>query len=174
MTRIAAVVAFVLVLAGHLVRRGSLAERPPSYGPIDLLVLALSVAAGVLAAIALLRGKSPPPAQGIAVSYAVIAVAWAHAVVMAVNPELFRWLIREDGISEWASALLLLAGALALAIGVVSMALRGGFARREMLVIAVMALALFVIGMEEASWFQRQLGLVTPDWLHGQNSQREF
>ncbi|CAN0577794.1 unnamed protein product, partial [Laminaria digitata] len=99
-----------------------------------------------------------------------LAPALVASALLLVSPSQLTRLLREDGLAESASALLLFAGALVLLATVV---------RRDMqpttrLVGVAGAAILMLIGLEEVSWFQRLAGIDTPEWLEPINAQREL
>lgn len=98
------------------------------------------------------------------VAYGVLAATSAVVILFVVAPSLFHSIALEDGPVEWASSLLPLAASAAFlyAFGRV---LRGDRDARRVTTLAfaaLLAIVLFVIGMEEISWGQRIFGLATP------------
>ncbi len=97
------------------------------------------------------------------------------AIAMAaarVNKHLFRLLLADDGVVEWAQFVLFVLACLA-ATGVATRL----FALRKTwqgLSYAAFAFALFFISGEEIAWGQRLLGLTTPDRLSNINAQHEI
>lgn len=98
-------------------------------------------------------------------------LASAFTVLLITAPQLFNVLSHEDSLVEWASFAFLLAGAVLLALASVrSFRRRAGWLGTGCL---VLALGFWLVGMEEVSWFQRQVGFDTPDTFGG-NVQEEF
>ena len=92
--------------------------------------------------------------------------------IFKLMPRLYMFLIREDGLVEWATAVTYL-----LAAGfAVSLVLH--FRRRQewiyVLLYGVLGAGMFVIAMEEISWGQRQLGIKTPPSIAERNYQGEL
>lgn len=103
----------------------------------------------------------------------VMALALAAAGLLAANPVGFGAFAREDGLLEWASALLLL-----VASGFFAFRAARGLARKQSALApalaGLLAAIFFVLGMEEISWMQRILGFGTPEGLAEMNWQGEF
>lgn len=94
----------------------------------------------------------------------------AFTILFLVSPTGFYWMSLEDNVVEYLSALLCLAGS-AFFIGIVLTARHwpAGTPRRNVAIglAALGAVALFLIGMEEVSWFQRIMGFSTPESFAG-------
>jgi hypothetical protein len=92
--------------------------------------------------------------------------------IFKLMPRLYMFLIREDGLVEWATAIVYL-----LAAGfAVSLMLH--FRRHQewiyVLLYGVLGTGMFVIAMEEISWGQRQLGIKTPPVIADRNYKGEL
>lgn len=93
--------------------------------------------------------------------------------LLALDPGEFHDRAREDGMLEWASALLLFA-----ASGIFAerdpRLLKGPQGRLVAGAAALLAAIFFVMAMEEISWFQRVIGFGTPEDFAEANWQGEF
>jgi hypothetical protein len=114
------------------------------------------------------KGLSSEQEFAVALSLALLGVFLA---VFLLSPASFSTMSLEDGLVEWASALLPVAASILLLRGWVML----GPGRRSWagLVLVVSATLLFALGMEEISWMQRIFGFHTPDILSG-NIQHEL
>ncbi len=109
-------------------------------------------------------------------AYVVLAAAIAAVVVFVVSPTLFQEIALEDKALEWVSALLPLASSLAFAFAFwrILISEQRDIRRTVSLVLAALfAVTLFVIGMEEISWMQRVFNIETPAIFTG-NQQQEM
>lgn len=106
------------------------------------------------------------------VTLLVPIAALTFVTLTAVDPRLADYLVREDGLIEWLSALFLFVASLAM----LWFAYR--LYKKRNIVGAVVALlgcaALFIVGMEEISWMQRVFEIETPTELAQINSQKEL
>ena len=103
----------------------------------------------------------------------ILSIGFALLLVLA--PRQFNELSHEDSYVEWASFALLIVSSLFFLISMFSC--RRSEGQRfpwAAATCAAFAFAFFFIGMEEASWFQRQVGFETPDMLFEGNVQEEF
>lgn len=161
----------MLVVAALLLPRGPwLREGPPAFTSGDQVAMALAAAAAVALAWAAPRQPQPIGTGDRLMVLAAVVLAWSLALCMAFSPATFTLLLVEDGVVEWASAVLLLGCAVAL--GVSLFGWRG--VRSHLALRAVFCIVLLLVGLEEVSWFQRQLALETPDWLALSNAQGEL
>jgi len=137
--------------------------------------IAFSVSALFVAALVAARSRSSPfervstQRSALAVGSAVLLLALAATLLVVFEPTAFHDAAQEDRALEWVSAGLLFAGA----VGLAAAALRH-CAGLERLVAIGLALALFLLGMEEISWMQRVFGFATPGPLAAANWQGEF
>lgn len=107
--------------------------------------------------------------------YALGALTIFFTLLLWYFPTHFNVLSHEDSLVEWASFVFLIVSSALFVIA----AFR---CRREegqrfpwaMLTCAGFAFVFWFVGMEEVSWFQRQIGLETPDVLFEGNIQKEF
>ncbi len=106
--------------------------------------------------------------------YAMIATAAGCVALLVVNRALFRRLALEDGLVEWASALIPLAASGAFLYAFCRIVRAPSDARRSVALglAALFGIFLFVIGMEEISWMQRVFGFATPE-MFSANEQGE-
>lgn len=158
-------------------------EMPPQASPYHLLraALALFCAALVVAAIVATRPRDRSPRALEAEAGTNRAIRWIAALSLAtlglfyVDADSFSRLSAEDGVVEWASAIMLFVACACLCASAVR-GLRGRSAGRAVRVIAPSSLAFvcFVAGMEEISWMQRLLEFDTPAFLEAFNKQQEF
>lgn len=96
--------------------------------------------------------------------------ALASIVLVIGDPGLLSRLVREDQVVEWLSALL--AFLAAAAFGAAAHRTRHqGVAIRLVLVVVVAGCLL--LGLEEISWFQRVLGVESPEFMVSRNAQQE-
>ncbi len=180
---LAGIVALVAVLGFDLLRSryGLLGEHVPDVSPGYLLrsaVLFLSlvlIALGVTSGWA--RGSQHYFRLGSRTEKLLIAtglcVSTFFVILFLVDPAQFSDWSLEDGPVEWGSVLLLLGGSGVLLAALATSRSRNGSSPQAKVALALIALVLFVIAMEEVSWFQRQLGLSAPD-LFGSNEQGEL
>lgn len=106
-------------------------------------------------------------------------VAWFPFIFVAVmlgiktvSRDSYRWLIREDGVLEWATALAFIAAVL------FSIRLARRLAQDREVWLAVLygllALALLFATLEEISWGQRVFGLETPEYFVERSTKPEI
>jgi hypothetical protein len=120
-------------------------------------------------------------ARGIRFSVGETVVLWfslllsfALVLLFVFSPLTFSTLSSEDQIVEVASAFLLFGAGVNLAIVALGLGQqRLKFKSLYVIGLALLAVILLVIGMEEVSWFQRSFGFQTPDAFSG-NVQEEF
>lgn len=113
--------------------------------------------------------------QWCAVLISFLMLAFFGALLLR-SPGAFHALSLEDGVVEWASALLPVAASLLLAWrGATHLLDRHGEGKsgRTGGLLLLCAAVLFVLGMEEISWMQRVFGIATPEALRS-NSQGEI
>lgn len=172
--------ALALVAAAVLLPRGDyLAEGPPTFDALDLAVLGLLSIAAVLVVAPLFTVLDqsriePPSAFEARTIIFVLLLGLAGPIVLAISPPTFTDLLREDSLTEWVSAVAILLGAIVLLIGAaVFRPTRGMPSLARLAALVLFGLIVLVIGLEEVSWFQRELGYATPDWLLELNWQGE-
>lgn len=103
----------------------------------------------------------------------VISLSFLIFVLFLSNPQLFSYLSLEDGVVEWGSVLFLLCASIFL-LASFNLYLRDAKTYKLGAIISVLLCAgLFVIAMEEISWFQRVLEFETPA-AFADNEQKEF
>jgi hypothetical protein len=110
-----------------------------------------------------------------AIVYLLLAAAAGWTALFVVDPGHFRAIALEDGPIEWASALLPLASSAAFLWafhGVLRSERRDAGRRVALVMTALFAAVLFIIGMEEISWMQRIFDVPTPALFQG-NEQQE-
>ncbi|MFN4282060.1 MAG: hypothetical protein ACK4NA_05395 [Alphaproteobacteria bacterium] len=159
-------------------------RQPPFFGAyyagrflVAALLSALIVAGMYLlrpADAAIERANLTPPQR--AAAWAMLLLAAASAALFAFDAGLFNRLALEDRPLEWLSALLHLAASAGfiLAFRWIWRSPGRDLRRRVALgLCALLALALFVMGMEEISWMQRVFGIATPA-LFAENQQQEM
>jgi hypothetical protein len=176
--RIAIAVTALALGAAAAIQGVNIEQYVPRFAPLDLLQLALGIALAVLLARPAQQTErliAATAVEGFIIGLGVALYCGMFAVFIA-NPQSFARLTAEDGPVEWASALLLLAAALA-AAGVLAKKLaKAGIAGRSLLLLAApLSLAIFsgFVAMEEISWGQRLFGWTTPDWMMVRNQQGE-
>ena len=150
--------------------RPVLLEGPPDYSAYYLFrSLAL---AGLAAGFVLLvqrhaqRALEPLRPIGWAGQAAILlsaAIALGATLLFVMSPEDFALVSMEDRQVESASAAALFLGS-AFALLAAIRAYRASSAGAAAMLCGLAGL-LFVIGMEEVSWLQREIGYPTPDWL---------
>ena len=109
-------------------------------------------------------------------AYAVLAAAAGSTALFVASPQLFYAGALEDEPLEWASALLPLASSLAFAYAFWRIRMseqRDSHRTLSLVLSALFAVTLFVIGMEEISWMQRVFDIETPAVFAG-NQQQEM
>lgn len=121
------------------------------------------------------RDTLTPRARKLA--WLVAALTIAATVLLLVSPAAYARVGAEDGAIEWLSALFLFAAAGAMALRFLD--LRRGdpaapFRRLHLFGAAGFALLFLLMGGEEVSWFQRQIGFATPEGVAARNWQGEF
>ncbi|MGH6920020.1 MAG: hypothetical protein ACREJ0_20215, partial [Geminicoccaceae bacterium] len=93
-------------------------------------------------------------------------------VIFKLMPRLYKFLVREDSVVEWATAIVyLLAAGFALSLVL-------HFRRDQewiyVLLYGILGAGMLLIAMEEISWGQRQLGINTPPSIADVNYKGEF
>lgn len=113
----------------------------------------------------------------LALAWAIMLASIGSAALLAVSPAAFATFGAEDSAIEWLSALLLFAAAAFMAFRF-RQTWRSPATRQFRtlhLVLAAGFVGLFLLmGMEEVSWFQRQIGFATPAAVAERNWQGEF
>jgi len=180
---LAGIVAVAAVLGFDLLRSryGLLGEHVPDVSPGYLLRSAVLFLSLVLIALGVTSGSARGSQHyfwlGSRTEKLLIAaglsISTFFAILFLVDPARFSDWSLEDGPVEWGSVLLLLGGSGVLLAALAKTGLRNGSSPLAKVALALLALVLFVIAMEEVSWFQRQLGLSAPD-LFGHNEQGEM
>lgn len=171
-----AVAAIACLLAVLIPRDGLFAQAVPDYRPLDTVVFVLAAVAAVAAAIALFpverdrRPSGPIGPFGRLAIFGSASFVLLMIVLLIVSPRTLWVLVREDGPAEYLQAALLFLGALAAAVACLT---PGPRQRSRVPYCALLAVLLALIGLEEVSWFQRILGIETPDWLAEMNAQGE-
>ncbi len=158
-------------------------EEPPRFDTYHLaetgFAAAITAMLVIMASIESRAARGTPRAGmgawGWLATAAAACTALAAVALLIVDPLRFHALAQEDTFLEWLSALLLLAASLLFACDAVAALLQK---RRSALPLAIMlaalAAAFFVLGMEEISWMQRLFGFATPEELSRVNWQGEF
>lgn len=166
----------VVMLAAAEAFIWSMPALPNQAPDMDFYSYARSILAGLLSlwvvavgARHAVAGQADPSLRQVLIAGAALAVLLCVLILFLVSPEVFGRIGLEDGVVEWASAILPVAASVLLLLQ---------FARarkRDWTGPALIACAalLFTLGMEEISWMQRVFGFATPDALSG-NIQREF
>ncbi|MEX0341726.1 MAG: hypothetical protein AB3N06_03995, partial [Erythrobacter sp.] len=98
-------------------------------------------------------------------------------LLLVASPAAYARVGAEDSAIEWLSALLLFASAAAMAMRFLDLRRTGSstpFRRIHLLGAAGFTLLFLLMGGEEVSWFQRQIGFATPDSVAARNWQGEF
>jgi hypothetical protein len=116
------------------------------------------------------------PAGKRTAAWVMLAVATVCLLLFGVSPQLFYEIAVEDRPLEWASALLPLASSLAFAYAFYRILVTDQRDTRRsvsLVLAALFAITLFVIGMEEISWMQRLFNIETPAAFAG-NQQQEM
>lgn len=106
-----------------------------------------------------------------------ISIALGSALLLLIDPGSLTDLVQEDGLVEWASAVLsFAAGGLVLATAHRYWRSRGDRAASVRTVAAFVVLGgiFLLLGLEEVSWFQRVLDVESPDAFVNRNSQKEL
>ena len=153
-------------------------EVPPKADAYHLARSACALAFSFLLAATIYRhraagcalDRSDMAPSGVSAAAGILALALGCTWLFAADPARFGAGAQEDSAIEWLSALLLLGGS-ALFGALFLHRRREGAAALPALLLAA---ALFAIGMEEISWFQRVIGFDTPAELARANMQQEF
>lgn len=158
--------------------------RPPLFAAYYNARLVLSLLLSLLLVAGLYRLRDSraaiqraelTPAKRMA-AYAMLLAASVSTVLFVVDPVLFYELALEDKAVEWASALLPIACSFVFVYAFVRVLRSDRHDPRRSAALgltALLALTLFVIGMEEISWMQRVFGIETPTAFAG-NQQQEM
>ncbi len=102
-----------------------------------------------------------------------IPLVGAAVIVLArLDKEVYRFLLQEDGVIEWAQFACFVAAAVA-AAGVARFRFRAGH-RWQAVLFTGLALAMLLATGEEVSWGQRIVGLETPEVFRASNKQQEI
>lgn len=107
----------------------------------------------------------------------VVALTVAATILLAASPRIYALVGAEDGAIEWFSALLLFGASGFMAARFLNLwrADRAlPYRRLHLLGAAGFALLFLLMGGEEVSWFQRQIGFDTPESVAARNWQGEF
>lgn len=151
-----------------------LPNKAPDHGAYAFArsaLMALIASAGV---IALTRRTGPLKAQdalsapqwcAVLTSFLMLAL---FVLIFLASPAAFNAFSLEDGVVEWASALLPITASLLLAWRGAVLLMggeRGGTSIWLAMALLLSAAVLFVLGMEEISWMQRVFGIATPEAL---------
>ncbi|MCJ7599595.1 MAG: hypothetical protein MUO41_13440, partial [Methyloceanibacter sp.] len=160
-----------------------LVERPPQGGLYFALRTALACMMARLVVGEVYRNRSEASAfetvrrgsvPGILTASIVVILALASAALLRLDPVQFSQLAVEDSVFEWASAAALFGGSLLLLATVIKLARQPHGHRRGIFPALLLSGLLFLIAMEEISWFQRVFDLHTPVWLMEINHQDEM
>ena len=160
-----------------------LAERPPQGGLYFALRTALACMMALLVVGDIYRNRSEASAfetvrrgsvSGVLAASIVVILALASAALLRLDPVQFSQLAVEDSVFEWASAAALFGGSLLLLATVIKLARQPHGHRRGIFPALLLSGLLFLIAMEEISWFQRVFDLHTPPWLMEINHQDEM
>lgn len=179
----AGIVAVAAVLGFDLLRSryGLLGEHVPDLSPGYLLRSAVLFLSLVLIALGVTSGWARESQHYFRLgsrveqlmTWTALSVSTFFVLLFLVAPARFSDWSLEDGPVEWGSVLLLLGGSAVLLAALAKSRSRNTGSPLAKVALALIALVLFVIAMEEVSWFQRQLGLNAPE-LFGSNEQGEL
>ncbi len=157
------------------------AKSPPSFDFYHLTRLVACVAASLFMVKSLPRtgfdaapqyDESPKWLAALGVTASALSLVFT--MIFVASPQAFYALGVEDSVVEWTSAILLFVGCGAfLFASVVLSGVRRERARTAAVISLGMGVFLFVLGMEEVSWFQRVIGYDTPA-AFAANQQQEF
>lgn len=154
-------------------------EEPALFTPFHLVRSAF--AAGACMALVAIVARGADGSRAIPLRSAQRAGAWsvtlsalAATFLFVASPASFGELAMEDRPLEWASALLLFAGAAAFGAQFVRRSREGGRGLFGLALCAGFATLLFLMAMEEISWMQRVVGFETPAEMAELNWQGEF
>lgn len=175
-------IAVVVAADRFLGRRGFLAERPPDWSALSsgrAVLLAAVSALLVLAADRLVRSWPPSDSRddwnrSLAAATIGLGCAVVAAVLVVVDPGSLTVLTEEDGVVEWASAVMAFAAAVLFGLAVAAAVgpardERPPVGRRTLVVLLALCGFCFLVGMEEVSWFQRVLDLESPGVISDRN-----
>lgn len=104
--------------------------------------------------------------------YSIPLIGLLLTTLFLISPQRADWFAREDFILEYTTAALAIAASVILFVLVVRFAKAKQWS--QTLLAALLAIAFFVIGMEEISWMQRIIGLESPQYFIDNNWQAEI
>lgn len=151
------------------------AEIPPQFDLYHLIRLFACIAGSAL----IVRyfpagGLSTRPEMSNRTGSWSALLLWLLTVIFLASPEMFSTLGREDGVAEWASAVLVFLACIIFTWTAVRLhKSRQPSAKLATGIAIAMSLLLFLLGMEEVSWFQRVFEFETPK-AFADNGQAEF
>lgn len=177
LTGVVLAIAALTIAEYYILAMPVLPNRAPMVDPYGYSRSALTafLAWGLLAAMIAVHARPTPvlevlsTRQWLAVILAFLLLA-LFAAIFLISPSAFSTLGLEDGIIEWASALLpLLASAMLAWRGASLLSSRENTSGMFWVgcALIVSAVILFVLGMEEISWMQRVFGIPTPENFSG-------
>ncbi|NJN44664.1 MAG: hypothetical protein HC806_08075 [Anaerolineae bacterium] len=151
-------------------RIGVLTEGSPDFSQLYLFRSTI-IFVSTLAVVWVLVGlKKPRPVivknDGIPVETTSILGTLSFSLIFLIlfifAPSTFSTLSLEDGLIEWASALLLFGGCILFAINFLKYRKNTRISNAVRLSFVILSLVLFVTAMEEISWFQRVFEVESP------------
>ncbi|WP_421990571.1 hypothetical protein [Qipengyuania sp.] len=134
--------------------------------------------AALVISLARVRRHGEPLSPGaLTLAWLVAALTAVATLLLVASPAAYARVGAEDSAIEWLSALLLFVAATAMAKRFLDLRRTDPatpFRRLHLLGAAGFALLFLLMGGEEVSWFQRQIGFATPDSVAARNWQGEF
>ena len=147
-------------------------EGPPVFDPYHLFRLAVAIAVSVLLVSSIPRseaeigGISERKFASILLALSAI-VLWLVTAMVVFSPGLLVRFGAEDGLVENFSFACAMLASILFAVSYFLIPWTGSAERAARLLVAALAIVLFLIAMEEISWTQRILGLDTPAFFSG-------
>lgn len=151
------------------------AEGPPIFDWYHIIRLLASIAGSLFIVRCFpVGGLTTPSDMSNRIGPLSALLLWVTTLIFIASPELYSTLGREDGVIEWASAILVFLSCLLFVLTAVRLRkTRLSSAKLASSIAIALAVLLFVLGMEEISWMQRVFDFQTPD-AFPQNGQGEF
>ena len=183
----AAVIAIDFVTTGQLVSTNPVPQFSGLY-LVRTLVLLISAVLLVVAVVSMAQPAGTPRKEEplvldlkvVQISIPMPLILWAtlvltlsFALLLLFNPVWFTILSGEDWIIEMVSSLLLFFAAANFVILLLALRANRPGTPLYLIGVAFLAAVVFLIGMEEVSWFQRSFGIETPEAFGG-NKQNEL
>ncbi|QYJ08176.1 hypothetical protein [Qipengyuania flava] len=155
-------------------------EVEPSFDAWSIAKLALTAVLSLVLVAAIAGTGSWPEGIGkraLALAWVTMLVSVGSLALLRANPQQFATVGAEDSAIEWLSAALLFAASAFMAQRTLRSWRESAttrFRKLHLMIAVGFAFLFFLMGMEEVSWFQRQIGFETPAGVAERNWQGEF